>query len=105
PHAFGDLVWAEFALDYGPDWVRYWALGLLITGAWLYLGAGIEQTAAISQVAVDSARLDQQTAEARLQMLEAQIEPHFLFNTLAHVKRLYEVDTIDAGRMVQHLKD
>ena len=27
---------------------------------------------------------------ARLQMLEAQIEPHFLFNTLANVRRLYD---------------
>jgi len=105
PHALGDLVWAEFALDYGPDWVRYWALGLLITGAWLYLRAETEQSATISQVAVDSARLDQQTAEARLQMLEAQIEPHFLFNTLANVKRLYDTDRANGARMLRNLKE
>ena len=33
---------------------------------------------------------ERQAAEARLQLLYAQIEPHFLFNSLASVKRLYE---------------
>jgi LytS/YehU family sensor histidine kinase len=35
-------------------------------------------------------------AQAHLQVLQAQIEPHFLFNTLANVRRLYEADR-DAG--------
>jgi sensor histidine kinase YesM len=35
--------------------------------------------------------LQAQMVEARLSALQAQIEPHFLFNTLANVKRLYEV--------------
>jgi hypothetical protein len=38
---------------------------------------------------------ERQETEARLQSLQAQIEPHFLFNTLAHIQRLHE---IDAGR-------
>jgi len=40
--------------------------------------------------------LGQQT-EAQLSALNAQIEPHFLFNTLANVKRLYET-TPERGR-------
>ena len=39
-----------------------------------------------------NSRLDQQVAEMRLQHLQSQIEPHFLFNCLASVKRLYEND-------------
>ncbi len=35
--------------------------------------------------------------EAQLTALQAQIEPHFLFNTLANVKRLYETAP-DQGR-------
>jgi signal transduction histidine kinase len=105
PRGLDDLVLAEFALTYGPDWARYWALGLLITGAWLYMRAETEQAAVLSQVAVDSARLDEQTAEARLQMLEAQIEPHFLFNTLANVKRLYDTDRRNAAWMLRNLKE
>jgi LytS/YehU family sensor histidine kinase len=49
--------------------------------------------------------MDRETTEARLQMLEAQIEPHFLFNTLAHVKRLYETDRHAGVRMLRNLKD
>ena len=33
--------------------------------------------------------LERQAEEAQLQLLQAQIEPHFLFNTLANVRRLY----------------
>jgi hypothetical protein len=36
--------------------------------------------------------LDRQMTEARLHSLRAQIEPHFLFNTLANVQQLYRTD-------------
>ena len=88
----------------GPDLVRYAFVGLVITSTWLYLRTEADHMAALEQVAVDSARMDQQTAEARLQMLEAQIEPHFLFNTLANVKRLYETDRANGARMLFNLK-
>lgn len=84
---------------------RYSFVGVVITSAWLYLCAEAEHAAAVEQCAIDSERMDRETAEARLQMLEAQIEPHFLFNTLAHVRRLYETDR-DAGvRMLHNLRD
>jgi signal transduction histidine kinase len=47
-----------------------------------------------------SARL---IAEAQLKALQAQVEPHFLFNTLAHVKALQEIDVKQAGFMLDHL--
>jgi sensor histidine kinase YesM len=37
-------------------------------------------------------QLERQMTEARLQTLRAQIEPHFLFNTLANVHRLHQTD-------------
>jgi len=37
-------------------------------------------------------RLEREVAIARLQLLQAQIEPHFLFNSLANVRRLLRVD-------------
>jgi signal transduction histidine kinase len=95
----------DVAVTLASDLVRYAFVGLIITSAWLYLRTDAEHTAALEQCAVDSARMDQQTAEARLQMLEAQIEPHFLFNTLAHVKRLYETDRTAGARMMENLKD
>jgi signal transduction histidine kinase len=95
----------DFALfDFLPALARYSGLGMLIAGAWLYVRAEAQQSAALEQVALDSARMDEQAAEARLQVLEAQIEPHFLFNTLAHVKRLYQVDRGAGARMLRNLK-
>jgi signal transduction histidine kinase len=95
----------EFALDVLPTWVRYSLFGLLIGSAWLYVRAEADHVASLQQCAVDSARMDEQTAEARLLMLEAQIEPHFLFNTLANLKRLYDTDPASGARMLRNLKD
>ena len=47
--------------------------------------------------------LDRQMSEARLQVLQSQIEPHFLFNTLAHVRRLYQTDSRAGRAMMRHL--
>ena len=44
-----------------------------------------------------------QLLEARLQLLQAQIEPHFLFNTLASVQHLVETEPAAASRMLGDL--
>jgi len=95
---------ADFATDVGSDIVRFAVVGLLISSAWLYMRTETEHVASLEQIAIDSARMDEQTAEARLQMLEAQIEPHFLFNALANVRRLYETDPASGARMLANLK-
>jgi sensor histidine kinase YesM len=43
--------------------------------------------------------------EARLQLLQAQIEPHFLFNSLASVKRLYEKEPEKGRSLLRNLGD
>ncbi len=48
-------------------------------------------------------RMSQQVTEAKLQALQAQVEPHFLYNTLANVQALTEVDPARAHTMVGHL--
>jgi signal transduction histidine kinase len=54
---------------------------------------------ALSQLAREREALRAQHSEAQLSALTAQIEPHFLFNTLAHVKRLHET-TPERGRQM-----
>ena len=44
-------------------------------------------------------------AEARLKLLQAQIEPHFLFNTLANLDSLIGKDPKRACEMLGHLND
>src|SRR5205085_2110224 len=48
-------------------------------------------------------RMSQQVTEAKLAALQAQVEPHFLYNTLASVQALTEVDPARANLMTGHL--
>src|SRR5579862_1248247 len=48
-------------------------------------------------------RMSQQVTEAKLSALQAQVEPHFLYNTLASVQALTEVDPQQANLMTGHL--
>jgi hypothetical protein len=50
-------------------------------------------------------RAQTQEADARLQSLQAQIEPHFLFNTLAHLVRLLQVNAERGRQMLRSLRD
>src|ERR1700746_1591235 len=51
----------------------------------------------------DRNRLSRQAIEAQLKLMQAQVEPHFLFNTLASVQFLTESDPPKAGQMLGHL--
>lgn len=54
------------------------------------------------RLAADTRR---QLLEARLQALTAQIEPHFLMNTLANLRYLINSDSKAASQMLEHLAD
>lgn len=62
-----------------------------------------ERAAENSRLEASCARLAQEATEARLAMLQAQIEPHFLFNTLASVDHLIQTEPAAASRMQKHL--
>ncbi|OYT91815.1 MAG: hypothetical protein CFE43_11185 [Burkholderiales bacterium PBB3] len=53
----------------------------------------------------ERAEQSRQLAEVRLQMLKNQIEPHFIFNTLAHLKALIRIDPVVAESMADELSD
>jgi sensor histidine kinase YesM len=52
---------------------------------------------------VQAADLDSKLNQAQLRLLQAQMEPHFLFNTLANVRRLACDDTQGAAEMLSNL--
>jgi sensor histidine kinase YesM len=62
-----------------------------------------EARAVQAEALAEREALERQLAQARLQALQAQIEPHFLFNTLASVDFLIESDPGRASRMQKHL--
>jgi hypothetical protein len=66
---------------------------------------GSQQLAEEKSSEAERHNIHRQLTEARLQALQAQVEPHFLYNTLANVQALIEVDPPAAGVMVGHLID
>jgi len=56
--------------------------------------------ARIHQSELQRIDLDRQMTEARLHSLRSQIEPHFLFNTLANVQQLYRTDPERGRKML-----
>ena len=94
----------------GREWlfiVTYASRALLYGGlatALLYLVVREREDArAMHAARLDKASLDRQTIEARLQALQAQIEPHFLFNTLANIKTLCEAASPHAKPLIHDL--
>ncbi|HEY9064229.1 MAG TPA: histidine kinase [Burkholderiaceae bacterium] len=47
--------------------------------------------------------LERERAQADLQLLQAQVEPHFLYNTLANLRHLIAHDSTRAAAMLEHL--
>ncbi len=84
----------------GPVWAHWpmigWGIGLLIQGLSLFAGRTVfgaewetrkvEELMARENLKVVSR--EKQLVQAQMRMLQAQIEPHFLFNTLANIQSL-----------------
>ena len=62
-----------------------------------------EVKAAAAQESAGAESLKRQVVEARMAAMQAQIEPHFLFNTLASIDHLIEVDPSRASKMQKNL--
>ena len=84
-------------------WIRYGVLGVLLTVVFVYVRVADESAARALEAERNRAQFVQRMGEARLKMLQAQIEPHFLFNTLANVRRLYQTAPGDAVTMLDNL--
>ncbi len=61
--------------------------------------------AEVKQRRLNEVEREKREVEAHLRLLQAQIEPHFLFNTLANVSSLIEVDTTQARQLLDRLND
>jgi LytS/YehU family sensor histidine kinase len=71
---------------------RWVVVGGLAYAAFTYLNRAADAAEQAHTSELQRLQLERQMTEARLQSLRAQIEPHFLFNTLANVHRLYKTD-------------
>ena len=66
---------------------------------WRERSAKAEAEVALERARVE--RIEREAASAHLRALQAQIEPHFLFNTLANVSSLVDPDPAKAKRMLE----
>lgn len=101
----GKLEWAWWLRDVrrtywmSVDWemVTYWAL--------VGTSHALHYYKAFRQREVAAAQLEARLAEARLQSLQRQLHPHFLFNTLHGISALMHRDLAAADRMLALLGD
>jgi two-component sensor histidine kinase len=80
----------------------------LFFAPWIALGALVLQREALARhqaLAFDLERseLERQALDARLRLLQGQVAPHFLFNTLANVQALVEAGSPRAAEVLQSL--
>jgi hypothetical protein len=59
--------------------------------------------AQVANAAAEREAMQRQLSETKMQMMQAQVEPHFLFNTLASVEHLIQVDPPRASAMQRSL--
>lgn len=106
---FAGVAMADLLLD--KPALSYWSESPVKAMAYLLMSltAGLAITYLfVSREHMAQARLREQTAlaqasEARLRLLQSQLEPHMLFNTLANLRALVTTDQTRALVMLDHL--
>jgi sensor histidine kinase YesM len=90
---YGGLLARRIAMPWG-----------IAAAAWYFMQQASSRQAALRAAEVTRVELRTSALEARLRALQAQVEPHFLFNTLAHIRRLYRTDAVRARRMLDSFR-
>ena len=104
----GTLVLSAFSDGTGvPSLDELQELGLLVA-PWVALAVLVRQKDALARhqaLAFDLERseLERQAVDARLRLLQSQVAPHFLFNTLANVQALVDAGSPQAPAVLRSL--
>jgi sensor histidine kinase YesM len=116
--AFFDWVavvdWRKLAITWLLSWVFSGMMNTPEPAVWyFFISFGIkvlaggkrraELVAKDATLKAEVATLERRLTEAQMAALQAQVEPHFLFNTLALIGRLIETDPPEAARVHAHL--
>ena len=83
------------------------SLGVFLS-PWVALGALVRQKEALARhqalaFELERSQLERQALDSRLRLLQAQVEPHFLFNTLANVRELVDAGSPQASAVLASL--
>ena len=77
--------------------------GCVAVAAYVIREKHARDEARLHRAEAERQQLEKNVLEAKLQLMQAQVEPHFLFNTLANVQHLVETDPPAASRMLESL--
>jgi signal transduction histidine kinase len=89
--------------DFLTDLALLWVVASIIAKATYKGRMQAEAQAARATETAEAEALKRQVVEARMAAMQAQVEPHFLFNTLASIDHLIETDAPRASRMQKNL--
>ncbi|MEN9543652.1 MAG: hypothetical protein RLZZ598_485 [Pseudomonadota bacterium] len=89
--------------DFMPQLAMLWIVASIIIKSTYKSRIQAEVKAAHATEMAEAESLKRQVIEARMAAMQAQVEPHFLFNTLASIEHLIETDPSRASRMQKHL--
>lgn len=78
-------------------------IGLFVTKVMMGGKKRAEAQTEAARANAEREAMQRQVSEAKMQMMQAQVEPHFLFNTLASVEYLIETDPPRAAAMQRSL--
>jgi signal transduction histidine kinase len=86
-----------------PELAFLWIMASLIVKVTYKKQIQAEAQAAQATETAEAESLKRQVVEARMAAMQAQVEPHFLFNTLASIDHLIETDPARASTMQKNL--
>lgn len=95
--SFGGFVHMEFAYKFQQGLVTYWVI--------LAVLRGMASRRHLRDERLRRTQLETQLAQAQLQALRMQLQPHFLFNTLNAISALALADPLQARLMIARLSD
>lgn len=94
---------AERHLVFAGNVIAAYICGLMISLLFFVKFRDTRAAAALHRAEAERNLLAKQAVEAQLKLMQAQVEPHFLFNTLASVQFLIETDPPQAGKLLGNL--
>jgi two-component system LytT family sensor kinase len=96
-HTWSEKFWFNFTIRFHWNVVTYWAIVGMVHA--------IDSARASEERRRRAAQLESELAQAQLEALKSQLQPHFLFNTLNAITALMRSDVGAAERMMTRLSD
>lgn len=103
--AHSELTGVGFLVTAQTLFVKTWHFNVLIYWVILSLGHALAFYRDFQEKETRTVELERRLVEARLQALQMQLNPHFLFNTLHAISALMHENVDDADRMIARLSE